>query len=122
MASVVSWLSAGRVADSLARVLGWSPVGRILIFDEVEGPLASACSGRTCRVLEQIDSDLRVEIDASGQTHGATSKYLLLSPRHRGWTARSLMLTSVAFVAREANPQAGADMASIAVVSVRGAG
>lgn len=119
MSSVVSWLSIGRVVDGLARILGWSPIGRTLVFDEVEGPLAGTCSGQTCRVLEESDAGLRVEIDAPGQTHGATSVCLLLSPRHQGWTARSLMLTRVAFVVRQANPQDGVDRTSIAVVSVR---
>jgi hypothetical protein len=119
MDSVVSWLSAGRIVDRLARILGWSPIGRTLVFDEVEGPLAMSHSGWTCRVLEESDAGLRVETDAPGPTHGTTREYLLLSPRHQGWTARSLMLTRVAFVVRDANPQAGVDRASIAVVSVR---
>jgi hypothetical protein len=119
MSSVVSWLSLGRVVDGLAQILGWSPMGRTLVFDEVEGPLASTCSGQTCRVLEESDAGLRVEIDAPDRMHGATGVCLLLSPRHQGWTARSLMLARVAFVVREANPQYGVDRASIAVVSVR---
>jgi hypothetical protein len=120
MDSVVAWLSAGRIVDRLARILGWSPIGRTLVFDEVEGPLASTHSGQTCRVLEESDAGLRVETDASGPpTHGTSGEYLLLSPRHQGWTARSLMLTRVAFVVRDASPQAGVDRASIAVVSVR---
>lgn len=119
MDSVVSWLSAGRIVDRLARILGWSPVGRTLVFDEVEGPLAMTHSGQRCRVLEESDAGLRVETDAPGPAHGMTREYLLLSPRHRGWTARSLMLTRVAFVVRDANPRAGIDRASIALVSVR---
>ena len=119
MDSVVAWLSAGRIVDRLARILGWSPIGRTLVFDEVEGPLASTHSGQACRVLEESDAGLRVETDARGSTHGTTGEHLLLSPRHKGWTARSLMLTRVAFVVRDANPQAGVDRASIALISVR---
>ena len=119
MDSVVSWLSAGRIVDWLARILGWSPIGRTLVFDEIEGPLASTHSRKTCRVLEESDAGLRVETDAPGPMQATTGEHFLLSPRHQGWTARSLMLTRVAFVVRDANPQAGVDRASIAVVSVR---
>lgn len=113
MRNLISTLSLGRLADGLARAFGWSPVGRRLEFTSVEGPLESGLRGRTAQVIALMGEDLVVQ--CSNATGAPT---LRLRPRHRGWTARSLLLASISVVAQAEPAADGLEAASIAVVRI----
>lgn len=115
MGSLIASLSLGRLADGLARALGWSPVGRQVEFASVEGPLESRLRGSKASVIALVGEDLVVECpDATG----APPLRLRLKPRHRGWTARSLLLAAIGVVTQAEAATGRLEAASIAVVRI----
>ena len=108
----------GRAFDWLARILGWSPVGRTLVFEHTEGPLAGLLSGRSGHVIEEDGSTLRIVADIGEAGTSLKDATFLLTPRHDGWTGRSLILSRVAFVVREDGPAGRGEQTSIAVVTL----
>jgi hypothetical protein len=110
--------SGGRLLGGLARGLGWSPVGRTILFRDVEGPLADWLSGRTGLVVGEDGDQLRIEVDGNSSATAPRSAMLMMTPRHSGWTGQSLLFTPVAFVVRDADAAGGDEIASIATVSL----
>lgn len=83
-------LSVGKALDVLAGILGWSPQGRRISVVSAEGPGRNRIDGRTFLVREVRDGNLVIaDWDASAGSD------LLLRPRHRGWTVRSLIGTPI---------------------------
>jgi len=119
MSIAMNSLSIGKAVDLLARALHWSPVGRTLILHGAEGPCANEFSGLTGKV-DSVDSHGVMVIrhtsrDADGM---AGTLCLRLSPRHKGWTAYSLMLVRIAVVAELVGIDGRAQSATIAIASV----
>ena len=95
MEALVSTFSLGRLADLLARAVGWSPVGHRLELaaaDDVGDVGDATTATLAVQVVAAEGDDLVVEPEAPGRERGRWR----LSARHRGWTARSLMLVAVA--------------------------
>lgn len=115
LAGLASNWSLGRLADGLARTLGWSPIGRQIEFTSVEGPLESRLCGRTASVIALVGENLVVE--CSDET-GESPLRLRLKPRHAGWTARSLMLAGIGVVAQVESARSGSEAAAIGFVRI----
>jgi hypothetical protein len=97
--------------DVLAGIIGWSPQGRRIAIASVEGPGCELIEGRTFVVGEVRDGNLVVtSLDSS-----KPSDYLL-RPRHRGWTAKSLMGTSIAVTVQPLTAAGAGDVIGTAVV------
>ena len=118
MDNLISLLSMGRLADGLARAVGWSPVGRRLEFSGAEGPLAPRLGAGPASVVALAGEDLVVECTGRAAVPAASPMRLRLSPRHRGWTARSLMLARIAVVVQEEPAAGGSGAVAIAIVRV----
>lgn len=118
MSRVFPELSIGRVADRLARGIGWSPVGRWLTLIDAEGPEASWLEDRSVRVVTLEGDDMIVESPAvSGNSHGEDT-HLRLTPRHTGWTAHSLMLVGIAVIVRRPRSRDSADSIGIVMATL----
>ena len=115
MDGILRWLSAGAIADALARASGWSPVGRTITFSGVEGPGAELLEGRSALVTAILGGELIVEILPGHERRGEGYKIVKLTPRHTGWTPFSLMLTGIAVVVQEESPHAGLGPVGIAM-------
>jgi hypothetical protein len=89
----------GSFSDGLARLLGWSPIGRTLVLRGAEGPHAAAFEGMTGRVTALSDGVLLLEGRLPGPPGSGTTVRARLTPRHAGWTAHALMLAPIAVVA-----------------------
>jgi len=119
MSIAMNSLSIGKAVDLLARALHWSPVGRTLTLHGAEGPSANEFSGLTGTV-DSVDSHgvmvIRHTSRGTGEMTG--NLCLRLSPRHKGWTAYSLMLVRIAVVAEMVGIDGRAKSATIAIVSI----
>ena len=104
-------LSVGNALDVLAGIVGWSPQGQRIAVVSAEGPGRELIEGRTFVVGEVRDGNLVV----TSQDPSARSDYLL-RPRHRGWTARSLMGTSIAVTVHPLTAAGASDAIGMAVV------
>lgn len=109
----VATFSMGNALDVLAGILGWSPQGRQVSFVSIEGPGRELIEGRTFVVGEVRDGNLVVKTEDSS----ARSDYLL-RPRHRGWTARSLMGTSISVTVHPLTAAGASDAIGMAVIRV----
>lgn len=114
MNQVFSTFSFGNALDILAGVLGWSPQGRLISLASVEGPSRDQLEGRAFVVREVLDGNLVV----ASQEGGARGDYVL-RPRHRGWTARSLIGTSIAVTVHPLTVDGEGDAIGIAMVRLR---
>jgi hypothetical protein len=119
MRKAIELLSIGKVADLLARALRWSPVGRTLTLHGAEGPSAKRFTGLTGKVDSVDDRGVIVISRAGCETEadaGACS--LRLTPRHKGWTAFSMMLVRIAVVAELVGTDNRAHPVTIAIASI----
>jgi hypothetical protein len=92
------------VADWLARVVGWSPLGRTIALHGAEGPFAAHFNGRVGNVVAIEGQVIVVDEVRSQVTQHSAVTHLRLTPRHAGWTGKSLMLTPIAVVAEVRTP------------------
>lgn len=111
MNQLLSVFSVGNVMDILAGIFGWSPQGRRISLEWVEGPGRDLIEGRNFLVTELQDVSLVVAAEDAN-----TGGRYLLRPRHRGWTARSLMGTSIAVTVHPLTVTGAGDAVGIAVV------
>ena len=109
----VATFSMGHALDILAGIIGWSPQGRRISVISAEGPGRELIEGRTFVVEEVRDGNVVVKTHDSR----ARSDYLL-RPRHRGWTARSLMGTSIAVTVHPLTAAGASDAIGMAVIRV----
>lgn len=116
MDGILQWLSAGAIADALARAAGWSPVGRRITLSGAEGPGAEMLEGRSALVTAILGSDLIAELVPSHKRRAEGHSRVKLTPRHTGWTPFSLMLTGIAVVVQDESPHAGSGPVGIAMV------
>lgn len=108
--------SAGAVVSLAARLVGWSPVGKLLTISSAEGPGAAALEGQVFEVREVREDALVASLRGVREHHATGRPSYLLRPRHRGWTAGSLMATSIAVTVHEVGPQGPGEAVAIAVV------
>ena len=108
---LVATFSMGNALDVLAGILGWSPQGREVSLVSLEGPGRELIEGRTFVVRAVPDGNLVVMSPDSN----AQGDYLL-RPRHRGWTARSLMGTSIAVTVHPLTAAGASDAIGMAMV------
>ena len=99
MNRVNAYLSLGGLADWLARVVRWSPVGREIVLKQAEGPNADRFNNLHGRVVAFEEGILLVEPTGHELAGRSTIR---LAPRHVGWTGRSLMLCRIAVLAETA--------------------
>ena len=118
MQSVVTALSIGNIADRAARVVGWSPVGREIVLHQAEGPHAATFEGRCGKVLTVENGVLVVECGEAGGQSRSAKEIIRLTPRHVGWTARSLMICRIAVIA-ETSGRDGETKQSIAIAAIK---
>jgi len=119
MSIAMESLSIGKAVDVLARALHWSPVGRTLTLHGAEGPCANDFAGLTGKVDSVDSKGVLVIRHASRDTEGNVSiRCLRLSPRHKGWTAYSLMLVRIAVVAELVGTDGCTQSATIAIASI----
>lgn len=111
-------LSGGRILGCIARRLGWSPVGRTIRFEDVEGPFAGWLSGRTGSVVGEDGNNLRIEVNDAASGTAPRSRVLLLTPRHSNWTGQSLLFVAIAFIVQKADAAGVDESASIATISL----
>jgi hypothetical protein len=119
MSIAIDHLSIGRAVDLLARALHWSPVGRTLALHGAEGPSAGEFAGLTGNV-DSVDNHGVIVIRRARRDSDekAGTFCLRLSPRHKGWTAYSLMLVRIAVVAELVGSDGRAQSATIAIASI----
>lgn len=119
MRKAIELLSIGKAADLLARALHWSPVGRTLVLHGAEGPAAKRFAGLMGEVNSVDDRGVILIGQAKCDSEeGAGACSLRLTPRHKGWTAFSLMLVRIAVVAELVGTDGRADSATIAIASI----
>jgi len=119
MRKAIELLSIGKAADLLARALRWSPVGRTLILHGAEGPSARKFTGLIGNVDSVDDHGVIAISQAKCETDAhAGSCSLRLTPRHKGWTAFSLMLVRIAVVVELVGLDGHAHSATIAIASI----
>lgn len=99
-----------------ARLFGWSPVGKMLSISSAEGPGANVLEGRVFEVREVREDALVASLRVVQEHHATGRPSYLLRPRHRGWTAGSLMATSIAVTVHEIGPQGPGEAVAVAVV------
>lgn len=114
---LASVFSLGRIVDTIARAVGWSPAGRELVLHDAEGPDASLFEGSLGKVVSIDGGGIAVASNRSSGVSGDETRVIRLTPRHLGWTGYSLMLCDVAVVAtvRAAD---GRDAQTIAIASM----
>jgi len=113
-------LSIGKAVHLLARAFHWSPVGRTLTLHGAEGPCANEFAGLTGKV-DSVDSQgvLVIRHASRDATEQIGDLCLRLSPRHKGWTAYSLMLVRIAVVAELVGIDGRVQTATIAIASIK---
>jgi len=118
MQSLLGKISLGYLVDRLAATVRWSPLGRQLELQDAEGPQAVVFEGLTGRVVSLDDGVIVVDCPGRrGQgPHDVTT--VQLTPRHSGWSGRSLMLLPIAVVAT-ATGHDGASKQAIAIARIR---
>lgn len=119
MSIAIETLSIGKAVDLLARALHWSPVGRTLTLHGAEGPYANEFAGLTGKV-DSLDSHgvMVIRHASRDAEEKAGTLGLRLSPRHKGWTAYSLMLVRIAVVAELVGIDGHVRSATIAIASI----
>jgi len=119
MSSAIELLSIGKAADFLARAIRWSPIGRTVVLHGAEGPSARMFAGLTGKV-DSVDESGAMLVSQAGQEteDQAGTVRLRLTPRHKGWTAFSLMLVQVAVVAELLGSDGRAHSVTIAIASI----
>lgn len=119
MSIAMERLSIGKAVDLLARAFHWSPVGRTLTLHGAEGPCAHEFAGLTGKV-DSVDSQgILVIRHASRDAEKKVGNICLrLRPRHKGWTAYSLMLVRIAVVAELVGIDGRAQSSTIAIASI----
>jgi hypothetical protein len=115
MDGILRWLSAGALADVVARATGWSPVGRRITLCGAEGPGAELLEGRTARVTAILGGEMIAELLPGHERRAEGLDRVRLTPRHSGWTPFSLMLTGIAVVVQEDSQHAGSGPVGIAM-------
>lgn len=115
---VLECVSLGAVIGCIAELLGWSPVGRVVLLVSVEGPGSAALSGHAFKISEVRAGNLIVVRCADEMHQEASSTCYMLRPRHSGWTAGSLMASSIAVTVHEAGSQETGPAVAIAVARV----
>jgi len=120
MSIAMESLSIGKAVDLLARAFHWSPVGRILSLHGAEGPCANEFAGLTGKV-DSVDSHgvMVIRHASRDATEQIGDLCLRLSPRHKGWTAYSLMLVRIAVVAELVGIDGRVQTATIAIASIK---
>lgn len=112
---ILEFGSIGPLAAAVARIVGWSPAGRVIELASVEGPASTVMIGRTLSVRAVMGGSLIVERTDRGPTGNAIAKKYLLRPRHSGWTTGSLMATSIAVTIHTLTSNEPADAIGTAV-------
>lgn len=121
MSTAIELLSIGKAVDLLARAFQWSPVGRTVTLHGAEGPSADQFAGLTGKVNSVDEHGVMVIRDARREMEELEGTVCLrLSPRHKGWTAYSLMLVRIAVVAELVGIDGRAQTATIAIASISG--
>ena len=119
MSNAIELLSIGKGADLLARALRWSPIGRTVELHGAEGPSARMFAG-LAGTIDSVDDSGVILIGQAKQN--AEDKVdpvrLRLTPRHKGWTAFSLMLVRIAVVAELLGRDGRAYSVTIAIASI----
>lgn len=118
MSALAGAMSLGRIADRVAKAVGWTPVGRSVVLQGAEGPDSRYFSGLSGTVVSVGDGVMDVEAIRTDRESGGSPVRLRLTPRHRGWTPFSLMLVRIAVVAKIANEGNGPDRVAIAVAGL----
>jgi hypothetical protein len=118
MQSLLGKLSLGYVADRMAAIVRWSPLGRELQLQDAEGPQAAMFEGLAGKVISWDDGVIVIDCpDRPGPgPHKVTS--VRLTPRHSGWTGRSLMLLPIAVVALTTGHD-GASKQAVAIARIK---
>lgn len=116
--SIIQKLSLGRLADRLARSIGWSPIGRSIVVYSAEGPSADLFSGlkATVRAVDQGAMILDVDRVVGANWGGSTEVRLLM--RHKGWTPFSMLFGPIAVVVQVVQPDGRAEAVAIALAAV----
>jgi phage gp37-like protein len=119
MSSAIELLSIGKAADFLARAIRWSPIGRTVVLHGAEGPSANMFAG-LAGVVDSVDDSGAILIGQARQEieDQAGTVKLRLIPRHKGWTAFSLMLVQIAVVAELVGSDGRAHSVTIAIASI----
>ena len=115
MDGILRRLSAGAIADAIARAAGWTPVGRRITLSGAEGPRAELLEGLSARVTEVLGGEMIAEILPNHARRAEGISKVKLTPRHTGWTPFSLMLTSIAVVVQDQSPDARSGPVAIAM-------
>ena len=115
MKRVLEYVSVGAVISFIAAVLRWSPVGRVIVLDPAEGPGSDVLGGRVFKVSQLRAGNLIVEACPDGVIQAGGPGRYLLRPRHRGWTAASLMAATIAVTVHEIGLQEPGPVIAMAV-------
>lgn len=118
MSSLTGAVSLGRLADRVAKAVGWTPVGRSVVLQGAEGPDSRYFSGLSGTVVSVGDGVMYVEAIRTDRESGNIPIRLRLTPRHKGWTPFSLMLVRIAVVAEFVNDGNGPARVAIAVIGL----
>lgn len=118
MQSLLAKISLGYLADRMATIVRWSPLGRRLELRGAEGPQAAMFEGLAGKVTSWDDNVIVVDCpDPLDQASRAVTTFRL-TPRHSGWTGRSLMLLPIAVVAM-ATGRDGVSKQAIAIARIK---
>lgn len=118
MQSFLAKFSLGYLADRAATIVRWSPLGRQLELQDAEGPEAAVFEGLRGKVTSLDDSVIVVECLDRVDRAPRVVTTVRLTPRHAGWTGRSLMLLPIAVVAT-AIGQDGVTQQAIAIARIK---
>ena len=115
MNRILQSASVGALIALVADVLRWSPVGRVISLSSIEGPGAAVLDGQLLRISEAREGNLIVCVNHGQLRQPNRGPLYLLCPRHSGWTAGSLMATSIAVNIHDIGPQGPGPAIAIAV-------
>lgn len=116
--SVFQKLSLGRVADRVARSIGWSPTGKSIVIYSAEGPSAHLCNGLKATVRSADQTTMILEVDrVIGPACDDCAQVRLLM-RHTGWTPFSMLFGPIAVIVQIVRLDGQAESVAIALAAV----
>lgn len=111
-------LSLGYLADRLARAVGWSPMAKLVVLSNVEGPSARLFEGLIGTVRSVQGRTMILEPDRGISPAESEDARLCLTARHEGWTPLSLCLGPIAVVIESQQTDGGPGPVAIGTLKV----
>lgn len=89
----------GQWADWMAGLIVWSPLGKHIELSQAEGPHGAYFDGLRGTITELDGDSAILQVQGRNRHSSGSSTLVRLTPRHSGWSIRSLRFVRVVVLA-----------------------